>query len=424
MNIEGSDLGPFYSQLKSIKDYHRRQPPNTMAIDSIEIASILERRVRVSQNNLSSIFTGEEKNGRFLDLYRNYDEAVNLIGPGHFDYLKFLQIFDCPTDYVPESKRESSQSSYSSYLDSLLDYLAGFIQRTRPISSLDMKEDCKELEDRHRIELTELERSLSESKGDQSLFCAPCDKLFTNPSVFEAHFKGKKHLKAMETHKTKDSNDDLSSACGRLLEQRRNELIKKQAIEVKEQMISIYGKLLKDVKEATKGNVERRQALTAEERLAAEIESDFEEAGEDQAQNGQEEQVASEFEDGRIYNPLKLPLDWDGKPIPFWLWKLHGLGVQYPCEICGNYVYMGRRAFDQHFYEWRHSHGMKCLGIPNTSHFFQITKIEEVKALWDKMRATAKNEALRPDWMEECEDASGNVYDRRTFEDLKRQGLI
>src|SRR6185369_9523156 len=60
--------------------------------------------------------------------------------------------------------------------------------------------------------------------------------------------------------------------------------------------------------------------------------------------------IESESEDeDKIYNPLKLPLGWDGKPIPYWLYKLHGLGVEYPCEICGNYVYMGRKAFDRHF---------------------------------------------------------------------------
>ena len=26
-----------------------------------------------------------------------------------------------------------------------------------------------------------------------------------------------------------------------------------------------------------------------------------------------------------MYNPLKLPMGWDGKPIPYWLYKLHGL---------------------------------------------------------------------------------------------------
>lgn len=49
-----------------------------------------------------------------------------------------------------------------------------------------------------------------------------------------------------------------------------------------------------------------------------------------------------EDDDGRIYNPLKLPLGWDGKPIPFWLYKLHGLGVEYKCEICSDFIYMGR----------------------------------------------------------------------------------
>src|SRR6266542_2127141 len=91
--------------------------------------------------------------------------------------------------------------------------------------------------------------------------------------------------------------------------------------------------------------------------------------------------VESESEDeDKIYNPLKLPLGWDGKPIPYWLYKLHGLGVEYPCEICGNYVYMGRKAFDRHFQEWRHAHGMRCLGIPNTRHFHEITLIEDAYA--------------------------------------------
>lgn len=424
MEIEGADLGPFYSQLKGLKDYHRRQPANVMAVDSIEIESILDR-VKVSNNNLSSIFTGEERNGRFLDLYRIYDEAINFKTGENvlpLDYLKFLQVFDRPADYIPESKRSSA--AYSAYLDNLLSYLTDFVQRTRPISGLTEEEtNLKELESRHSSEKDELLNSLGDdTSNNNGLFCGPCDKLFTNASVFEAHFKGKKHIKAAETFNPKSSDGISSEAREKLVEQRLNEMKKRHEIEIKEHLISLYGQLLKEVKDATKGNVERRQALTAEERLEADVESEFEE--EQQSSNDREDQTGTEIDDGRIYNPLKLPLDWDGKPIPFWLWKLHGLGVQYPCEICGNYVYMGRRAFDQHFYEWRHSHGMKCLGIPNTSHFFQITKIEEVKGLWEKMRQTAKTEALRADWMEECEDASGNVYDRRTFEDLKRQGLI
>lgn len=92
------------------------------------------------------------------------------------------------------------------------------------------------------------------------------------------------------------------------------------------------------------------------------------------------DQDSDDEDDEKIYNPLKLPLGWDGKPIPYWLYKLHGLGVEYPCEICGNYVYMGRKAFDKHFQEWRHAQGMRSLGIPNTRQFHEITKIDDVLA--------------------------------------------
>lgn len=31
--------------------------------------------------------------------------------------------------------------------------------------------------------------------------------------------------------------------------------------------------------------------------------------------------------------------------------------------------------------EWRHAHGMRCLRIPNTKHFHDITHIEDAMAL-------------------------------------------
>lgn len=48
------------------------------------------------------------------------------------------------------------------------------------------------------------------------------------------------------------------------------------------------------------------------------------------------EQAQSESDDDeqQIYNPLKLPMGWDGKPIPYWLYKLHGLGQVLCNEHC------------------------------------------------------------------------------------------
>merc|ERR1711991_1160907 len=75
-------------------------------------------------------------------------------------------------------------------------------------------------------------------------------------------------------------------------------------------------------------------------------------------------QSDDEDDEGELmYNPKGLPLGWDGKPIPYWLYRLHGLSKSYKCEICGNHTYWGHRDFDNHFQEARHVHGMKCLKI-------------------------------------------------------------
>ena len=91
----------------------------------------------------------------------------------------------------------------------------------------------------------------------------------------------------------------------------------------------------------TKLNVKRRFSLTAREREQELLEqANLTVAPPPAAVDGVEEE--EEEEEERIYNPLKLPLGWDGKPIPYWLYKLHGLGVEYRCEICSDHVYMGR----------------------------------------------------------------------------------
>ena len=61
-------------------------------------------------------------------------------------------------------------------------------------------------------------------------------------------------------------------------------------------------------------------------------------------------QVDSDDEDVPIkHNPKNLPIGWDGRPIPYWLYKLHGLGEEYKCEICGGASYWGKKAFEKHF---------------------------------------------------------------------------
>jgi splicing factor 3A subunit 3 len=42
----------------------------------------------------------------------------------------------------------------------------------------------------------------------------------------------------------------------------------------------------------------------------------------------------------------------------------------------------------------------------------------------ERLKQDSKQDARAVEAMEEVEDAEGNVMDRRTFEDLKRQGLL
>ena len=211
---------------------------------------------------------------------------------------------------------------------------------------------------------------------------------------------------------------------------------------------------LRPILDATIRRAERRLTQTRNEReremeqeLLGNTESTLTGEKIEDGKNDEEDGESSE-EDGPIYNPkgkltcviflqlgslLKLclifsaagvPLGWDGKPIPYWLFKLHGLNHFFLCEICGNESYRGRRNFEKHFTESKHSYGMRCLGIPNTKHFHGVTKIEDAKVLWKKLRANVSKDLFDASKEEEYEDSHGNVLSRATYEDLARQGLL
>jgi splicing factor 3A subunit 3 len=40
---------------------------------------------------------------------------------------------------------------------------------------------------------------------------------------------------------------------------------------------------------------------------------------------------------------------------------------------------------------------MRCLGIPNTAHFANVTQIEDAMALWEKLRGQKSEEAWKPE---------------------------
>ena len=250
--------------------------------------------------------------------------------------------------------------------------------------------------------------------GDGGVWCDVCERGFSSEAMFERHLPGKKHLKAAARKEKSAAAGE--SASGANSQQNAGAI----AVAKLEARIKALCAALEDQIEATKAHVEAKQTRTL-----GEIEHDMEAAalGEDLA-GADAADTDSEDEGKPLYNPLNLPMGHDGKPIPFWLYKLQGLGQKYICEVCGNHEYRGPRAYEKHFQEARHNHGMRCLGVPNTRHFHGLTKIDEVLSVFAKHKKDLDKESWRPEAEEEFEDADGNVLSRKVRDDLARQGLL
>jgi splicing factor 3A subunit 3 len=423
----------FYRQLASIKDFHRRYPG--------EPVENLERAYKRRQpgdsgapdylNDVDAMFKGEESNGRFFDLTQNHEEYLNLPGVKRTTYLQYLAVFDKFTGFT---KSQKMNEKYFRYLTGIADYLESFLRRTRPLEDPDriianIESDFSEAWESDSVpnwgtNNSDAPAAVSKPEQDDNgspFYCDVCVKSFNNKNVFDHHMLSKKHMKNVAGRES-DNAPPTSSAIDPK-EKAALVRLKDRAIAEREWRISKLADLMKEQRDATATNVERKQSLTERERQM-ELEALYAESTETPPAADGDGSDDDENDDSKIYNPLKLPLAWDGKPIPYWLYKLHGLGVEFPCEICGNFVYMGRRAFDKHFNEYRHIHGLRCLGITNTTLFREITRIDEAQRLWEKLETDKKKTKVQAETVEEMEDAQGNVMPRKVFEDLQKQGLL
>ncbi|KAG5019193.1 hypothetical protein AAZX31_06G121700 [Glycine max] len=420
----------FYDRLKEIREYHRKHPVARVVDANDDYETLLNEEPQIE-------FSGEESLGRYLDLHELYYQYVNSKFGEPIEYSAYLDVFS-DTDKIPRKMKMTRQ--YREYLANLLEYLLYFFQRTEPLQDLDriLSKVTTEFEESWVVGKVQRWENDNQENGHVLAEHAPIDLDYYS-TIEELMEVGPERLKealaalglktggtvqqrAERLFLTKhtpleklDRKHFAKGACG--VEKNGVAAVPQEdgnskEIALMEAKMTKLCHLLEETIARTKDNVVKKQALTYEE---MEAEREEEETQEDSE---------SEDEEQQIYNPLKLPMGWDGKPIPYWLYKLHGLGQEFKCEICGNYSYWGRRAFERHFKEWRHQHGMRCLGIPNTKNFNEITSIEEAKELWKKIQQRQGVNKWRPDLEEEYEDKEGNIYNKKTYTDLQRQGLI
>lgn len=298
------------------------------------------------------------------------------------------------------------------------------------------------------------------------LFCVACDKLFPKQTVFDSHLTGKNHRKNAEKraqssanagHHNNSSSSSVSSSsasasssaspaaasasasAGSAEGASFSRSAFAEAAARLEFRAAAWCALLRPVLEATLLFLDKRRTASyaelaagaldgaagaldaAAEISAAAAASAAGAAGGAGGAGGDED---DEDAAGARYNPLDVPLGWDGNPIPFWLYKLHQLNLRFECEICGGESFRGTRAYYQHFREWRHTYFLKALGIPNSEHFVNVAKVDDARALHARLQRDQAQGQFRAAQQEEVEDMLGNVYSKGAYDDLKSKGLI
>lgn len=420
----------FYDRLKEIREYHRRHPAARVLDATDEYEQLLKDEPQIE-------FSGEEGFGRYLDMHELYNDYINSKFGEPTEYSAYLEVFS-QANKIPRKLKLTRQ--YKEYINKLLEYLIYFFERTEPLQDLEriFSKVTTEFEEQWASGLVQGWGNENHETGHVSAQHTAIDLDYYS-TVEELIEVGPERLKEAlaslglktggtlqqraerifltkhtplekldKKHFPKGSRGSEQNGIAAALQQNKDW----KEIALMESKMEKLCDLLEETIVRTKENIEKKQALTYEE---MEAEREEEEVQAD---------IESDDEEQQIYNPLKLPMGWDGKPIPYWLYKLHGLGQEFKCEICGNHSYWGRRAYERHFKEWRHQHGMRCLGIPNTKNFNEITSIEEAKELWDRIQERQGVIKWRPDLEEEYEDREGNIYNKKTYTDLQRQGLI
>ncbi|CAM9136351.1 unnamed protein product [Chrysoparadoxa australica] len=429
----GDALKTFYDRLKDTWSYHTRYP-NLKVTTGPNMEEEMEPTVA---------FSGEEIFGKYFDLHSLFIRWVNLpqCQDKSMTYGAFLQsLTDIGKSTAEDVCLITPGKGYKGFVMDLRDYLSDFLLRTQPLVQLD-----ELLTDARKIAEEQQARAKAAPEVDAKPQVNGEAKRPVDLKMFHTH----ESLRALGMERLKEGLEALGMKKGGTLEQRAERLFSVKGLkpgeidksllassskkrkrgsdiaqgdkEVKlaEQEVRVLLEVMATTWEATIKQVDKKQTRTVEEREAELLEDEegaLPEVDEDDDDDSEDE--------GPIYNPLNLPLGWDGKPIPFWLYKLHGLGVEYKCEICGDFSYWGRRAFDRHFQEWRHAHGMRCLGIPNTKHFHDITLIEDARDLYSRLKGKLEEDQWKAEAGEEYEDSEGNVLNQRTYEDLARQGLL
>eukprot|EP00958_Prasinococcus_capsulatus_P001954 scaffold176_cov356-Prasinococcus_capsulatus_cf.AAC.9 len=372
--------------VQEVREYHRKYPDAPIDNEASEIQEVVSEEPWID-------FTGEEGFGKYLDLHELYSIFVNAKFGKKCEYAEFLTELG-RFELIPKQAKFCKE--YKEFLERLLTYLTEFHRKVEPLQSLE--------------QVLRTAVSGFESKWDSGQL--PGWNEAVHPVLDVAEFDSVDEIEALGPEKLKEALSALGLKTGGTIRERAARLFLTKGVELSslprkhfakgskalveegekkvearqiallEVKIESILELLPGILNETIANIERKASRTVDE-MEEELEAELEDVEDESDDDGDE----------AIYNPLKLPMGWDGKPIPYWLYKLHGLNLEQKCEVCGDFSYWGPRAFERHFFEARHQDGLRRLGVASRFHrqMLGVTKIDEALSLFKELQNREKH---------------------------------
>lgn len=378
----------------------------------------------------------QEKHGRALDLTEFHQTYLSIVPHditqrASLDYPKFVQELGAQRILALDTPcKAKSARAYRKFLSDLLGYLRSFQSRAQALlvideSALEKRFDSVWAAGQARgwertdalSSTTDLEHQLlirglkagGRQQDRQARLTIAIEKGMQDPGLKKARL-----FDARETARLEFKIDHIAAALGtQVWEDTCSSYTRERTLTQQE--------IAKEQEQLQEQQTLAEQKIATISQSAAATSYDSDDLEDDLAED------SDDNDDGDTNQQMKskaAPKEFQGQPIQPWMYKLYGLKQQYTCEICGNFSYRGRRAFDRHFQDSRHAHAMRLLGIPNTAHFHDITSIKDAKALHEKLQNKMKLNTFDTTQDQQIQDKQGNVYSKKTYQDLKAQGLI
>lgn len=376
-------LRDFDAAVAHLREYHRThpQPPFEPSVEELDLDAEYVA------------FNGNERHGRCLALQEHYSAYVTFLHTSQAtDDTKggLLRVVDMQLSYeefvaklkdvfhtTPCARKLTALGQYTAFVVGLLTYLEGFFGRVRPLHKADAAAMVKETE-----------------------------------ADFRAAWQDG-HVAGWDEPSVKGNPAAMKAAMAEAFAERYMGLLPEL---LSNTVAFLQRKHTKTVEEIEK-ELEEEEALLRADFYAAVNKSKGRVEGVD---DDDDEAKSDDEVDEAHFNKKNFPLDRNGKPIPVWLYHLHGLHIKHHCEIC-NYTYYGEKAYTQHFTELRHLKGLQRLGITEDADAYRLISTRE-KALeqWHRKQHEVGHKRERGG-DEEIEDATGTVMTRAQFNAFHRR---